>query len=130
MSALEEFCEKILSKTRDTVIDRETRIVDGYGTGVINSKLSGLIDTLSPTQKEAVKKVVIDTVDATFHELLYNLDENIRFKVVSYEDDGTVINLSEEHEENLVGSFLDSIDNYGKYNSSYDIIRADVPLKK
>lgn len=129
MSILEEFNERILSKTRDDVIDREIGIVDGKGSGVINNKLSEWISILPGNHKELMKKMIIDTVDATLHELLCNLDENIRFKLVAYDGDN-VINMSEEHEENLVGSFLDSIDTYGKYNSAYDIISKDAKLEK
>ena len=129
MSILEEFSERILSKTRDSVIDREIDILEGKGNGVINKKLSEKMSLFSDNQKEFIKRIIVDAVDATFHELLYNLDESTKFKLVAYDRNG-IINLSEEHEESLVGSFLDSIDDYSKYNSVYDIISKNAKLSK
>lgn len=130
MKILEEFNEKILSATRNDIIDREIGILEGKVNGVINQRLNNLMSSFSNTQKDSIKKIIIDTVDATIHEFLYNLDENNKFKIVAYDEKNFILNLSEQHEENLVGSFLDSIDNYGKYNSSYEIIMNNKPINK
>lgn len=126
---IEEFSEKILAKTRDAVIEREFNTLDGFGKGIINHELGKLMAFLSPEQKEITKKMIIDVIDASIHELLYNLDENEKFKI-TVTDDKKIIDISASHDENLVGMFLDSIDDYSAYNSSYNIIRNGSTIEK
>ena len=129
MNLSSELSKNIFAKTRDDIIQREFDILNNNGKGIISSSLSKLMNNFSDNQKEIIKQILIDSIDATLHELCLNLDENQYVKIMGYQD-GYHIDMKEEHDENLVGLLLDAIDTYGKYNTIYDIVTKNASIEK
>ncbi len=117
-----DFGKEVIIQARDITIREDFEIVDGTSKAPSDIALHNELGTLSDSQKNTIKKLLVNSIDGAINNLLWMMEEhNDQYAFVAKCDDGTQFDIEQESDGLCIGQY-EFVDRFSKYNSILDIL--------
>ena len=125
-----DFGKEVIVKTRDMTIEENFDIVEGNSNAPSDVALHNELKTLTEEQRDAVKKLIINSIDSSINNFIWNMEESgDKYSFVAKCEDSTEFNIEKESDGLGMGQYV-FIERYSKYNDILDILETGRISKK
>lgn len=112
------FGKRLIETARDLTITEEFRVIEGTAAAPSSRELSQRLQSLDSEHLDAIKELIIDTVDGALNNFLWVIEqENISLIAVNQDSPGNNLDLK-DFSDGLCGDYWNFVDKFSSYKRS------------
>lgn len=109
------FGKRIIETARDLTIHEELKIVEGTALAPLSKRLSKQLHGIDPKYLEAIKELIIDTVDGALNNFLWVIEqEDFSLVTINQDDPNNNFDLK-GFSDGLCGDYWNFVDDFSTY---------------
>jgi hypothetical protein len=125
-----DFGKDVIVKARDMTIKDGVEILGGISKAPPHIKLYNELENLDERQKDAVKKIIINSVDSAINNFLWMMEENNdKYAFTAKCENGGQFDIEQESDGLCVGQYV-FIGEFSEYNNILEILETGEIEKK
>ena len=110
---LNDFGKKVIDSVRDQTINQAFRTIQGQIQDNSSKAIAERLANLSNIQEEAIRDLVIDTIDGALNNFLWLLEQEEQIDLISYQDSRPVS--LKKVSDGLSVDYWNFVDDFSKY---------------